>query len=323
MKHYLGIDLGGTNVAFGIVDEHYRIIAKKSIPTAAQRPFPQLVADIATTAQRFVQEMNISNLCSVGMGVPGTIDPITGTVLFANNLGWVNVDVCAQFRKHWDIPLHIANDATCALLGEARAGGGVGHSDFMMITLGTGVGGGILVGGHVYLGGNGLGCELGHTLFIYNGLPCSCGRHGCLEQYISVSALRHQTRAAMEQHPQSIMHQIVERHMDRISGKTAFVAQKQGDPAAIQVVNTYISYLAAAIISLFTAYRSPLIMIGGGISNEGENLFAPVRSIVDETIRSTDFMEPPTITKATLGGDAGIIGAALLGINTEQGGMQL
>lgn len=313
MKHYLGIDLGGTNAAMGILDERYHVIAKKSIQTLAKRGFSDIVKDIALTAKSFAVEHQLEGLGYVGIGVPGTIDPATGTIIFANNLGWVNVDFIAEFQSHWDIPIKMSNDANCAVLGEAKAGCGVGHKDLTMLTLGTGVGGGIILDHHPYLGCNGLGCELGHTVFIYDGLQCNCGRKGCLEMYLSVTAFKRQTKEAMEQYPDSIMHQLVRSNFDKISGKTAFQAKKLGDEAGTQVVDTYISYIAAGIVSLFSIFRSPLIIIGGGISNEGAPLLDPIQEKVSDIIKQTDFMEPPTIVKAQLGGDAGIIGAALLG----------
>ncbi len=314
VKRYLGIDLGGTNVAMGILDEDYHILAKKSIPTDSSRGFEKVVEDIALTAKAFAWEEQGVELDWVGVGVPSTVNPHTKRMVFANNLGWVDVDFVTQFRRHWDVPLHIANDACCAVLGEAKAGCGVGQADMLMLTLGTGVGGGIILNHQLFLGGNGMGCELGHTLFQYDGIPCNCGRSGCLEMYLSVTAFKKQTRAAMARHPDSVMHQLVGRNADKVSGKTAFQAKALGDRAGTEVVDCYTGYIASGIVSLYAHFRSPLVIIGGGISNEGEPLLAPVRQRVGEVVRTTDFMEPPQIVKAQLGNDAGIIGAALLGL---------
>lgn len=312
MKYFFGIDLGGTNIAMGILDEHYQLVAKKSIPTLANQGFSQVVARIATQAQSFAMEQGIFPLACAGVGVPGTIDPTTHRIIFANNLGWVDVDFIGEFQKHWNIPLTIANDCNCALLGEWQVGSGRGCQDIMMLTLGTGVGGGLVLQNQLYLGGNGLGCELGHTLFCKDGLPCNCGRSGCLEMYLSVTALKEQTKQAMAHHPESIMHQIVRENNHKISGKTAFQAKAMGDAAGTYVVECYIDYLSQGIISLFSILRPPLIIIGGAISKEGDNLLAPIQMRIGDVIRKTDFMEPPRLVPAQLGGDAGIIGSALL-----------
>ncbi len=314
MSHYFGIDLGGTNVAMGILDESYQMIAKTSVPTKATRSFSEIVADIAVTAQKFVRENNISDLEYVGLGAPGIIDPHTGKILFANNLGWKNVDIVEEFQKTWNIPMKLANDANCAVFGEWKAGCGVGESNLLMLTLGTGVGGGIIIGNQIYLGGNGLGCELGHTMFQYDGLPCNCGRKGCLEMYLSVTAFKEQTHQAMLENPDSVMHQLVAENGGKISGKIAFQAKVLGDKAGTQVVDTYVQYIADGIVSLFSSFRSPLFVIGGGICNEGEPLLGPVRQRVNHIIETTEFMAPPRIERAQLGGSAGIIGAALLGV---------
>lgn len=316
--HYLGIDLGGTNIALGILDENYNLIHKMSLSTKSERNFSEIVMDISLSAKNFAKDHEIYELEFVGVGVPGTIEPKTGTIIFANNLSWKNVDFISEFQKHWDIPVFISNDANCAGLAEAKIGAGISHSNFLMLTLGTGVGGAVYIDDEIYLGANGLGLELGHSVFSYNGILCNCGRRGCLEMYISVTALKEQTREAIKENPTSLMNDLVNSDLAKVSGKTAFKAMRQGDKTATDLVNKYIDYIATAISSLFSIYRSPLIIIGGGISNEGEYLLAPIRKKVKDIISRTDFMEAPEIVKAKLANDAGIIGAALLGCTYKQ-----
>ena len=315
MKYYLGIDLGGTNIATGIIDENYQFVARHSVPTKGTRPFEVVVRDIAAAARAVLEKAGLTekDIDYVGMGAPSTIEPGTQRIVFANNLGWKKADLVGEFQKHWDIPVHIANDADCAALAESIAGSAKDYDNVLMLTLGTGVGGSFVMNKKIYLGGNGYGCEPGHSILVYNGVRCTCGRRGCLEAYASVTALIRETIEMMAACPTSLMCELCGGNMSRVNGRTAFDAAKQGDEAALEVVHNYVEYLSAGIGSLVTAYRPSVVILVGGLSNEGEYLLGPVRRRVSETVYASDLMDPPAILMATLGNDAGIIGAALLG----------
>lgn len=315
MNYYLGIDLGGTNIAVGVIDENYKFVARHSVPTLARRPFEAVIKDMAEAAKEVLRMagLNETDISYVGIGAPSTIDPNNGHIVFANNLGWKDADLVGEFKKHWDIPVKIANDADCAALGEAYAGAAKEFDNVLMLTLGTGVGGSFIIDKKIYLGGNGYGCEPGHTTLVYNGVTCTCGRKGCLEAYASVTALIRQTIEMMASYPTSLMYEICGNDIRRVNGKTSFDAAKRGDEAGLRVVENYVSYLAAGISSMITAFRPGVVILGGGVSNQGDYLIDPVRRLIRETSYASELMEPPEILKAELGNDAGIIGAALLG----------
>ncbi len=315
MKYYLGIDLGGTNIATSVIDENYHFLARHSIPTLGNRPFEFVVKDMADAGREVLRKAGLTekDIDYVGIGAPSTIEPNTQHIVFANNLGWKNADLAGEFKKYWDIPVKIANDADCAALGESLAGAAKDYDSVMMLTLGTGVGGSFIMDKKIYLGGNGYGCEPGHSTLVYNGVRCTCGRRGCLEAYASVTALIRETIEMMAMYPNSLMREMCGNDISKVDGRTAFDAAKKGDEAAIRVVENYEGYLAAGIGSLVISFRPSVVILGGGLSNEGENLLGPVRRLVHDTLYAADLIAPPAILKATLGNDAGIIGAAMLG----------
>lgn len=314
MKYHLGIDLGGTNIATGILDENYHFLVRHNVSTLGTRPFDVVVGDMARAAREAVQKANVpeSDLSYVGIGAPSTIDPHSHHVVFANNLGWKDADLMGEFQKNWDVPVRIGNDADCAALGESLAGAARNYSSVLLLTLGTGVGGSFILGKDIYLGGNGYGCEPGHSTLVYNGAPCTCGRRGCLEAYASVTALIRQTIEMMAAYPRSLMRELCGNDLRKVSGRTAFDAAKKGDEAALHVVENYVNYLSAGIVSLVTTFRPAVVLLGGGISNEGDYLLEPVRRLVHETLYNADLIEAPAILRTALGNDAGIIGAAFL-----------
>lgn len=319
-KYYLGIDLGGTNIAAAVMDEKYHFIAEHKTPTLNRRPFEEVVADMALAGRLALEKANLTpdDLEHVGIGVPSNINPYNKHVVFANNLNWTDKDVISEFRKHLDLPVYIANDADCAAYGEALAGAAKDYNSVMMITLGTGVGGGIILDKKIFMGGNGFGCEPGHTIIVTDGQRCTCGRKGCLEAYASVTGLVRETICAMAAHPTSIMHEICGGDMTKVNGRTAFDAAKQGDPAGSMVVKNYIHYLAVGLSNYITLLRPEVIIIGGGISNEGENLLAPLRQETYGLLYAADLIPQTDIIKAALGNDAGIVGAAFLGKQYEK-----
>ena len=316
MKHYLGIDLGGTAIKVGVVREDYKIIAKHSTPTKHARPAEEIIADMVNTGKSAIKTagLNESDISHVGICVPSSINNNNKRIIFANNLGWRDFDVIPFFKKEWDIPVFLANDADSAALAEVRAGAARQYSNAVMLTLGTGVGGGLIFNNQVYTGGDGFGSEPGHIVIMAGGQQCTCGASGCFEAYASVTALKRDTKRAMDEFPGSIMHDINGDDPSHISGRTAFDAAAQGDEAGMLVVKNYIGYLATGIASLIILLRPQAVIIGGGVSDAGEPLFGPLREEVASRVCITGAVGIPPILKAELGNDAGIIGAALLGV---------
>lgn len=307
----VGIDLGGTNIAVGIVDSDYRILAKHSIPTLAQRPYQGIVKDMASAVRQALELAHISleDCDGIGIGSPGACNMQTGVVVYSNNISWNNVPVCEELRRYLPLPTALSNDANCAALGEVLAGAAMGCASAVLLTLGTGVGGGIIIDGKIYAGVASAGAELGHTLLLLDGEECTCGRKGCLEAYASATALIRQTRRAALAHPESTLAKI---SPEQINGRSAFDAMRAGDPAAQAVVETYIRYLSAGITDMVNIFRPEAVILGGGICHEGETLLAPIRNYISEHAFGGAAAPQPLLTAAALGNDAGIIGAAML-----------
>ena len=311
----IGVDLGGTNIAVGIIDEENRIVARGNRKTNVPRPAEEIFDDIAAAVKEAMDALGITNaqVKSVGVGTPGSVNKELELIEFANNLGFDNVPAYRLLRERTGIQnVYFDNDANCAALGEAIAGCGQGVKDFVMITLGTGVGSGIIVNGKLVTGVNYAAGEMGHTVLVYGGLPCNCGRRGCWEKYSSATALIAQTKDAMRRHPDSIMWEVVKGDFYAVSGRTAFIAAKQGDVTAKRVVESYEAYLATGLGNVINIFQPDMVCLGGGIANEKENLLAPVRRLVQTEIYSIHAKKQSKIVSATLGNDAGIIGAALL-----------
>lgn len=309
----IGIDLGGTNIVAAVVDENYKILAKAKTPTAMPRSAEEIFDDIAKVSREAMGAagVTIDDISSIGLGTPGTVNS-DGVIEFANNLGFDHVPAKEMLiERLGDKPVYIANDANCAALGEAYAGCGNGAKDFLAVTLGTGVGSGVIVDGKLVTGVNNAGGECGHMVIVVDGEPCTCGRRGCWEAYASATALINQTKSAMEEHPDSIMHQLAAEE-GKVSGRTAFDAMRHGDIAGIKVVDKYISYVACGLINLVNAFQPEVICVGGGICNEGETLLRPLRRYVEAERYSVYSKIQTKIMKAELGNDAGIIGAAIL-----------
>ena len=311
----IGVDLGGTNIAVGIIDEENKIVARGQRKTNAPRAAEGIFDDIAAAVKDAMQSLGITNdqVKSIGVGTPGSVNKELELIEFANNLGFDNVPAYRMLRERTGVKnVYFDNDANCAALGEAVAGCGKGVKDFVMITLGTGVGSGIIANGKLVTGVNYAAGEMGHTVLVYGGEPCNCGRRGCWERYSSATALITQTKNAMRKNPDSLMWEIAEGSLNRVSGRTAFLAAKQNDAAAKKVVNAYEAYLACGLGNVINIFQPDILCVGGGIGNEKENLLEPVRRIVSSEIYSIHAKKQTQIVSATLGNDAGIIGAALL-----------
>lgn len=310
----IGIDLGGTNIVSSVVNDRYEIVASAKTATNSPRSAEEIFDDIAKVTFEAIDKagLTVKDINSVGLGTPGTVNG-DGVIEFANNLVFNNVPAKQMLIDRLGIEkVYIENDANCAALGEAYAGVGNGAKDFIAVTLGTGVGSGIIVDGKIVNGVNFAGGECGHMVINVDGEQCTCGRKGCWEAYASATALIRQTERAMEENPDSVMHQLAAEE-GRVSGRTAFDAMRKGDIAGIKVVDQYIKYVACGLINLVNALQPEVICVGGGICNEGETLMKPLRRYVQAERYSIYSKIQTKIVKARLGNDAGVIGAAILG----------
>ena len=307
----IGIDLGGTNIAAGIVREDGKIVVQSSVPTLSQRPTDEIVKDMVFLSKQLIKdaELELNDIEAVGIGCPGTINFETGEVIYSNNIKMEHYMLAKEFQKYLNLPVKIDNDANCAAMGEYIVSGN-NVPIFMFITLGTGVGSGLILNGKVFRGFNGAASEAGHITLVSGGEPCTCGKRGCWETYASVTALIRQTKVAMEKNPESLMHEIAKAE-GKISGRTSFDAAKQGDKAAQAVVKQYAQYVADGIVSVENVLQPDIISVGGGISREGEYLLQPVCEYAAAN-GFNKFMPKTKIVTAQSFNDAGIIGAAMI-----------
>ena len=305
----IGIDLGGTNIAVGVVNENYEIVAHHSVPTGASRPAEEVIRDMGDAVEAVLVKAGVSiDQCeSMGIGSPGNCDSERGVVARAYNLGWFDVPVCTMLQERFGIPVRLSNDANCAALAETVAGAAVGCENMVLITLGTGVGGGIIIDGKIYAGMRSAGAELGHMLLVLDGEPCTCGRKGCWETYASATALIRQAKKAAADHPESLLAQAEE-----ITGLAVFQAADKGDAVAQAVIDQYCVYVAAGFTDLVNSLAPEMILLGGGISRQGERILAPMREYVMNNCFGQKDGAIPVIKAAALGNEAGIIGAAAL-----------
>lgn len=314
MKYSLGIDIGGTNIAAGVVDESFNIVAKSKVKTNPERGYKEVLSDIALAGELAVKEacLSLKDMKWVGMGCPGTCNIDSGLVEYANNLKWENVPLKRFVGDALGIPAYIENDANAAALGEYYAGAAKGAKSAIVITLGTGLGAGIIIDGKIFSGSNYAGAEIGHTVINVDGEPCTCGRKGCFEAYCSATALVKFTKRSIEQNPSSLMVRFAEKE-GKISGRTAFNAAKEGDQAGREVVDLFIKNLSCGIINTINVFQPNILCIGGGVSNEGDNLLIPLKECISKEVYSKNSDSNTEITLCKLGNNSGIIGAALLG----------
>lgn len=307
---YIGIDLGGTNIAVGLVDKDGNIINKASTPTLSERPWQEIVADMAFLTQKVTEEAgySIADIEAVGIGSPGSVDNANGIIAYACNIGFDNSPVADEFRKYINVPVNLENDANAAAFGEYVKNGEESPS-FVFVTLGTGVGGGIVLDGKIYRGFNGVGAEIGHTVIIVDGIKCNCGRSGCWEAYASVTALINQTKKKMEENPDSLMHSVTEKYHE-VNGRVAFEAMEMGDEAAKTVCENYIRYIGEGLVNIINTFQPEKVVIGGGISKEGDTLLTPIKEFIEKNDYNKH-MKKTKIEIAKLYNDAGIIGAAM------------
>ena len=314
MKYYVGIDLGGTNIVAGVVDEDYNIIAKASTKTNCPRPEKEIADDMARMAIEAVKnaDLTMDQIEWIGVGTPGIANSETGIIEYSNNLGFKDTPMVKYIQETIDKPVFIENDANAAAYGEFVAGAAKGARNAVCITLGTGVGGGIIIDGKIYSGSNFAGAEIGHTVIEVDGAQCSCGRKGCFEAYSSATGLIRMTKEAIAEHPDSIMAQS-EKEKGKVTARTSFDCMRAGDKYAKAVVDKYIKYLAAGITNTINIFQPDILCIGGGVCNEGDPLLLPMKELVAKEVYTRNSPKNTEIVIAKLGNDAGIIGAAFLG----------
>lgn len=310
----IGIDLGGTNIKVGLVDENYNIVQKATAKTNLPRPAEEICGTIVELIWQCLNaaKVTIGEVNSIGIGTPGVANRNSGIVLYSCNLDFHNTDLRTLLKQRLDKPIYVENDANAAAFGEVLAGAGKGYSDVVVVTLGTGVGGGIIIGGKIYTGFNFCGAELGHTVIEFNGRQCGCGRKGCFEAYSSATALINMTKEAMEAHKDSKMWEIAGGDIEKVDGKTAFDGMRADDEAAKGVINMYIEYLGCGLTNIVNTFQPEVLLIGGGICKEGENLTKPLYEIIKRDSYCVDEKQSTKLDICKLGNDAGIIGAAFL-----------
>jgi len=310
----IGVDLGGTNIAAAIVNDSGEILVKGSTPTFNDRSYEPIVADMAKLCKELIAEagLKLEDIHSVGIGSPGIPDPVKGLIVYANNLNFRNAPIREEFQKHIDLPVYIENDANVAAFGEYEAGTGKQYKDIIAITLGTGVGGGVIID-HKIIGGswNG-GAELGHIVIKSGGVQCTCGRKGCWERYSSATGLIREAKLAALSNPDSQLNKLVEGDLDKMNAKIPFDAAQAGDVIAKSVIDQYIEDLAVGLVNVINIFQPEIIVLGGGVSAQKDHLVVPLKERMTEEIYGGEEMFKTKIEVAQLGNDAGIIGAALL-----------
>lgn len=314
--YYLGIDLGGTNIVAGVVNKDYKIVARAECKTAVPRPQQDVCQSMADVAKKAVEKakLTMDDIKAVGIGAPGAVNPETGVIEYSANLLFHNWQIVKMMEELLEKPVTIENDANAAAYGEFLAGAAKGAKNAIAITLGTGVGAGIIIDGKIYSGSNFAGAEMGHMVIVHDGRECACGRKGCWETYASATGLITLTKEAiLTENPDfSYMLKTIKGDMNKVSGITAFNAMRAGDAAGTKVVEKYISYLACGVTNAINIFQPEVLCIGGGISREGDTLITPLRTLVEQE-RYTKHNDIQTkIVAAELGNDAGIIGAAFL-----------
>ncbi len=310
-KYYAGLDLGGTFIKGAIICSDGNLVVKDKIPTGKERFYGEIAKDMAELVLSLQQKAGVT-VSAIGIGSPGAIDSENGIVIYNNNIGWHDVAVCDEIKKYIDVPCFVANDANVAALGEQYFGSGKAYQSIIFITLGTGVGGGIIIDGELFEGFKSIGAEIGHAVIKMGGEQCSCGRRGCFEAYASATALIRQTKRAMEKDKNSVLWQLVGGDIEKVDGKTPFDGALKGDKTAKSVVNRYIKYLSEGVLNLCNEFRPEAIILGGGVCAQGEVLFKPLKKLVEKNIYGGVSYAPIEILTASLGNDAGVYGAVRL-----------
>lgn len=311
MNTYFGIDLGGTYIKYGLVTEDGEILEKGKISTPSGSVYSETIKAIASVVQELATTHGVP-ICGLGIGSPGVVDGEKGIVRTSGNLGWENKPLAKDLSDRLGISVTLTNDANAAAYGEYACGAGSDYKSVVLVTLGTGIGSGIVLNGKLFEGDEGAGAELGHEVIRFGGEKCSCGRRGCFEAYASATALIRQTKRAMEKSKASALWQLCEGDINKVNGKTAFDGAHTGDKAAKRVIGNYLRYLSEGLANIANTFRPEAILIGGGISAQGENLVLPLQKRVNKLMLGHGSYAPVIIKTASLGNDAGLIGAAML-----------
>ena len=308
----IGIDIGGTSIKGAAVDSIGKVYETFSMPFIKGEPGETTIRKLAEIVKTYISSYKLEKkIVGIGIGSPGTLDVKNGIVEYANNLGWDHLPVADIMRETLPYPIRLTNDANAAALGEAKYGAGKKYENIIMLTLGTGVGGGIIINGKLYEGNQGKGGELGHTVVQVDGEPCTCGRNGCLEAYASATALIRETKRAMLANKKSLLWEICP-EIEMVGGRTSFEAAEKGDQTAIKVLDNYVKYLGEGILNYCNIFRPNVIVLSGGVANAGAYLFDRLNKYVAD--RNYGYKSTPEvkILPAQLGYDSGKIGAAAL-----------
>lgn len=323
MKYYLGLDVGGTNLTAGIVDENYNIISKESVPSKAGRSIRKITDDMVSVTRKVIELAGKEDyeFGSWGIGMPSLVNPATNLLVHANCFGWKNVPIYSYLENRLPYPVYIENDANCAALGELMAGSARGLKNALIVTLGTGVGSGIVVDGKLFMGGDGLGAAFGHTKLVYKGKMCTCGQQGCVDAYCSATGLVDLAKEIMLKYRDSKLYELCGNDFTVLNARHIFEALEDNDEATIRIFNEYLELLAAALGNYIALFRPEAIIIGGGVAGAGDKLIKPLKERLAANTFATEEIGIPEIRIATRGNDAGIIGAAFLEeyIKTKKG----
>ncbi len=313
-KVIVGIDLGGTAVKIGILNQEYEILAQTSVPTGAERTYGQVIADMGKTAMALLTGNGYGweDCLGAGVGSPGTVDSENGIVLYSNNIRWEHVPLAEELKKYLPVPIYADNDANCAALGEVVKGAAKGYGNAVLLTLGTGVGGGIVIGGKIFGGGHPGGAELGHIKNGSEGRKCTCGRYDCLETYASATALRNDAKKMAAEHPESLLWELCGHDLERMNAKLPFDAAALGDGCGKRLVENYIGHLADGITDIANIFRPDIIVLGGGVCAQEGKLTEPLNRYLEENCFGASVAYVPRTVTASNGNDAGMIGAASL-----------
>ena len=309
---YIGIDLGGTGIKAGVVDEKGAILAKASCPTLPERGYEAVIRDMASLAIQVDSGHDIGEIKAIGVGLPGIMDPRSGRIPFCTNLGWHDVPLVEEMAKYVDVPVFVDNDATVAGLAESVAGVSAGCENSVFVTLGTGVGGGVVLGGKVFSGSHGVATEIGHMITVVDGEPCTCGNKGCFERYASATALIREGRKLCQAKPDNWLEKAVNGDLSAINAKHVIDLAKAGDPDCAAIFDRYVYHLAIGLVNIINLYDPEVIVLGGGVSHAGQFLLDAVREKLPSMVFYKD-MPYARVELAKLTNDAGIIGAAMLG----------
>ncbi len=309
--YYVGVDIGGKNVKMGIVDDFGKILSSMTYKTLPERGYDAILLEIIANINNLCEEAGLymDDISGIGIGVPGICNSRVGLVMSCSNLNWKGVELANDIKNLTNKPCKVCNDANCAALGEQRFGSGRNYKNLVFITLGTGIGSGIIIDGKLFEGLGCAGAEAGHMGICVDGLQCDCGNKGCWESYASSSAFVRQTKEAVQKNPDSILAEVCK---DGISGKSAFIAAKQGDKTAKKLIEKYIDYVTYGLIGLTNILHPQAFIVGGGIANEGAPLILPVKKKLNEYIDNNGFYPYVDVVGAKLGNNAGFLGAAAL-----------